>query len=134
MIHPITPALYQTICEWWKSHSWPVLPQNVLSKRGYMAFIGEKPIISAYLFKDESCGFCLVEWITSNPESSSEERELALKELLDHISEEARKIGGFLLNAMVQNQNLVQRLIRNNFQISDTQMIHLQRPLIKPEA
>jgi len=116
---------FEVFYSWCDAHQFPKLPRSILSSRGYMAFIEDKPIIAGFLYKDETSGFCLVEWVVSNPNSSSEEREEGLKELINQLRVEAKKLGGIILYTMVQNVNLIQRYLNNGFQVTDQNMTHL---------
>lgn len=125
MIHPLSAPLLNTVYEWWSEHQWPALPQEILPSRSYMAFIGEKPILAGFLYKDETCGFSMLEWIVANPDSTQEEREEAFQELIDHVTQVAKEIGAKVLLTSTKNESLCDRFLKQGFQKTDTGMTYL---------
>lgn len=136
MIHPITPPLYETVCEWWKHYGAVVPPREFFPKLGFVAFIGEKPIIAAWLYRDQECAFSMMEWVIANPDSTHEEREPAFKELAEHIFEVARSLGAKIMNiAISENKKTFgQRLESVGFTPTDRNMtLYLKDLSLKKE-
>lgn len=127
MIKLIGSSYYSILCNWWQSHGWPAIPKELLSSRGYISCLNEKPIIAGFLYKDETSTFGMMEWIIANPESTQEERTVAFKELVDHVVEEAGKIGVKFMFTVVKSDSLKNRFLENGFNITETQMTHLGR-------
>jgi hypothetical protein len=130
MIKQIDDDLYQTVCTWWVARGWPELPQGFLPKRGYVAFVGEKPIIAGFLYKDETSYFGMMEWIVAAPDASKEEKTIGFNELCEHISQVAKNAGVKLLMTAVNNPSLQQRYENNGFNPTDTGMTHLQKVFV----
>lgn len=93
MIQPITLDLYEVLVSWWKSYGWPIPEKNILPQRGYVSFIGDRPIGAGFFYKDETADFGLMDFIVCNPDSTSEERAQAIAEVEGHIREAAKSLG-----------------------------------------
>lgn len=130
MIQQIDDSLYQTICSWWIAHNWPVLPKEMLPKRGYMAFLGEKPIIAGFLYKDETSAFGMMEWMISNPDSSREQRDESFKELIKHVQEVSKEIGVRFLFTTTSKESLINRYKDAGFLVSDQSVTHLTKEIL----
>ena len=128
VIKSIDDPLYLLLTEWWTKHKWPVIPKPFLPKTGYMAFVGEKPIVAAFLYKtDSSMG--ILEWYVSNPDSTYEERTAAMNELLEKVFETARTLGIQAIFTSCTNKSLISRLTAHGFGITDTEMTNLIKTL-----
>jgi len=93
MIKPITFELYQTLVGWWEAYNWPIPEQNILPHRGYVYFIGEKPMGAGFLYNDPTADFGLMDFIVCNPDSTPEERAEAIKGVETHIRKTAKALG-----------------------------------------
>lgn len=125
MIKSINDDLYKLICTWWEAHSWPALPQELLPKRGYVIYINEKPVIAGFVYKDETSGFGMLEWIVSNPESTKEERDEGFRELVAHVESVGREIGIKFLFTYANHVSLIQKYQSNGFMVVDQNNTHL---------
>lgn len=133
MITPINDALYEIICGWWKAYGWPILPKELLPKRGYVAFIDEKPIIAGFILKDMDIPFGVFAYPTANPEASYEERTIGFSKLLAHVYEVSREIGLRHLMVAANNKSLCQRYLDNGFLKCDENVIHFYKEIICPQ-
>lgn len=115
MIRQIDDELYQIVCGWWEKHGWPVIPKNMLGNDGYMIFIGEKPIMSAYLYKAENASYGMIEWVLSNPESTHEERTQVFDLLMDHLAVLAKDKKIACVQMFAKNKRLEDRLVKSGF-------------------
>jgi len=125
MIHPITDRHYQLICEWWQAHNFPIVSKEFVSTRGFIFCSDEKPIVAAWVMKEETCGFGMLEWLVFNPEATSEERETGFRELVSHCETVAKEIGVKGLLTTTNNQNLAKRFLNHGFHKSDEGVIFL---------
>lgn len=126
MITPINDTLYEVICGWWKAYGFPVLPIDLLSKRGFISFINSKPVVCGFLYKDETSSFGMIEWITVNPDSSEEDRRDAFKALMDHFKSLSKEIGIKFLISVSTNESLTSRLEGSGFCLTkNTYLQHL---------
>ncbi len=60
---------YHEVCSWWTQHGHPVLPFNMLSTFGLMAFEGEQPICVSFVYLLSDCNIAQIAWTTTNPEA-----------------------------------------------------------------
>lgn len=131
MIRPITESDYFAICEWWKHHKWQVVPAQALPPNGYIALVGEKPIVAGFLYRtDSNLGW--LEWIVSNPDSTFDERTTAINELLETIFQRAKELKIQAIFTSSNNETLIKRLAEQGFQITDKNVTHLIKPLPSP--
>jgi hypothetical protein len=122
MIKQIDDELYEVVCGWWAKRGWPEIPRNMIGPDLYVAFIGEKPIMSAVLYKAEGSSYGMLEWILSAPESSKEERDSVFDGLMDHFTELAKSKGIAGLQNFTNHKRLKERLLRNGFFETDQKM------------
>lgn len=126
MITPINDTLYEVICGWWKAYGFPVLPRDLLSKRGFISFVNSKPIVCGFLYKDETSSFGMLEWITINPDSSDDERFEAFNALMIHFKNLSKDIGIKFLISVSTNESLTSRLESSGFCLTkNTYLEHL---------
>ena len=110
---------FEVFYSWCDAHQFPKLPRSILSSRGYMVFIEDKPIVAGFLYKDETSGFCFFAWPVMNPLASSKEREEGFSALIEHVRVEANKIGGLMMVATPNHQGLINRYMHNGFKSTD---------------
>src|SRR3990167_6225154 len=117
MICQIDDNLYQTVCSWWKDRGAPAIPRDLLPKRGYVVVKGDRPIIAGFLYKDETARFGMVEYISSDPKSTKEERSSGFVELMDHILTVAKEDGIMFLITTANHPGLIEKLKNSGFKI-----------------
>lgn len=124
MIKQLNDELYKTLCEWWEGHNWTAQPREILSPYGYVSFLNDKPVMSAFLYKTE--GSCLgwMEWILSNPESSYDERTECFKELVSFIEVKAKELGIKAIFTATKSASLSKRLDEIGFIKTDENVNH----------
>jgi hypothetical protein len=127
MIKKIDDELYQVVCSWWKDRGWPQIPRVMLPDRGYVSFVADVPVAAAFLYKDESAAFGMIEWAISDPFAQVDTRSNAIDEVIAYIVNEANKIGIKLLFTSLKNKSLLERYKKNYFNVSDTEMTNMVR-------
>lgn len=129
MILPITADLYQTLCSWWTTHSWPAIPREMLPMRGYMAFQNDTPVIAGFLYRDDTSLVGMIEWIVSNPDVSHGTKQAGFTELMTHIALVAKGLGLRALFTTSNNSNLNDKLIGHGFNKTDEAMTHFLKEI-----
>ena len=129
MVKKINDELYKILCEWWVARGWPILPHGLLPKIGFASFIGEKPVIAGFLYKDSTSWFGMMEWVVANPDTSQDERDAGFKELAEHICGEAKKVGIACLMTAVNNDRLIEKYKTCGFEEKDKGMTIMMRNL-----
>ena len=127
MIRQVDDDLYQTICSWWKEHGAPAIPRGLLPRRGYVVIEGGRPIIAGFLYKDETACFGMVEYISSDPESTKEERATGFAALMDHILKVARDEGVRFLTTTANHPGLIEKLKGSGFKMDCENVTQLFR-------
>lgn len=125
MIKQIDNELYQLIRQWWAHHKWPVMPPDMLPRTGYMAYVNEKPIVAAFLYKMDTSKIGWLEWFVSNPDSTYDERTQGMDELFETSFAKAKEMGIGALFTSCKNESLLKRLQEKGFVITDQEMTNL---------
>ncbi len=110
---------YPILCDWWKLQKWPVIPTSWLPRRGYVAFVNDKPALAAFLAKEESCKLGMLEFLVGNPALEPAEREAAAEELFPHIVKEAGGAGVEALWAVSSHESFTKKLAKYGFMTAD---------------
>lgn len=128
MIRNYTDADYPMLVNWWKEQKWPVIPKASLSNLGYISYQNNLPTAAAFLYTTNS-NLAWLEWMIANPQYDWETRQEAIYELIDHISEEAKKQGYSILFTSVSNKRLMEKYVNKGFIVTDTDMTNMLRGL-----
>lgn len=131
MIKTIDKELYEIICGWWRARGWPAMPLDALSKRGYIVFIDDRPIVAGFLYKDETSCLGMFGWIISSPDSTHDERDKCLDELISHVEFVAKDIGITLLMTSIKHGSLVEKLKGHSFLVLGDGSIEMAKLLKK---
>jgi len=126
MLRRYTHFDYGIITEWARARQFPVLPQEFLPATG---LIHEGHCVG-FLYGTDS-KICWMEWIISNPNSKSSERNTAMNELLDGLIEEAKRQGFLIMFSSVEaaNKKLTDRYGSKGFVMTDTGMNNMIKDL-----
>lgn len=113
---------YDILKEWWSFWRFPapsplLLPQYeeglfnglLISEKG-------KDLASGFLYETNS-GIAWIEFIVTNPKTTSEERNKAILKLLEELSNSAKELGFLTIFSSVKNENLINKYIENGFSI-----------------
>lgn len=101
---------YKTVCEWWKSWNWPVLPKSALPDNGKGGFMVEKNgelIVCGFLYLTNS-KWALLEWIVSNPKYRQADRKDAIELLVKNAEIVCKKIGVEFVFSIARHEGLIQ--------------------------
>ena len=115
---------YNILVDWWKGHAWTPIPYDMLPKVGFIV----NDSVAGFLYATDS-SMCVIEWIVSDPKSDKNLRKESIKILLDHLCNEAKKLGFICCFTYTKNKGLIQKLQENNFIKTDEDMIHFIRSL-----
>ncbi len=122
MIRKINDKLFAIFQDWCRSQGWPQAPRELFPSRGYIAFIGEKPVIAGWLYRDPDSAYSMMEYVVANPDSSHEDRSICFHELAEHIFEEARASGAKLMHMAIardKDETFGRRLEAEGFEATD---------------
>lgn len=113
---------YDMLKEWWSFWRFPapsplLLPQYeeglfnglLISEKG-------KDLASGFLYETNS-GIAWIEFIVTNPKTTSEERNKAILKLLEELSNSANELGFLTIFSSIKNENLINKYIENGFSI-----------------
>lgn len=119
---------YEQMGSWHVSWKWPVLPKEMLSKRGYIVSRGNVDLYSCFLYETDSA-LSWIEWFVGNKKTTKDQRKDAKKFLINHVAEEAKSLGFKALYTSVKESVLLNDLKDCGF-IPETGMINCTKPLI----
>jgi hypothetical protein len=122
MIKQIDDELYEVVCGWWVKRGWPIIPRNMIGSDLFIAFSGEKPIMSAVLYKAEGCAYGMLEWFNSNPDSTREERDQVFDGLVEHLTSVGKSKGVAGFQNFTNHRSLKERLLKAGFFETDQEM------------
>jgi hypothetical protein len=105
---------YPTISSWWRERDFPTIPEHHLPKTGVV--VGD--VAAGFLYATDG-GIAIMEWVTTNPAASSEQRHLALGILVNELCEQARAQGFSMMFASVGDVGLISRYQEHGFFVSD---------------
>lgn len=122
---------YPILKEWWNAHNFPAPPQECLSNRGtIITDPSHTPLAAAWLYTDPSTCLAMMEFIITNPANTPLTSMRAIHTLTNHISSIATSLGKTHLFTTVPTASLSRLLQACDFTQTDTNYIHLIRPLL----
>jgi len=122
-----TPEDHPMLTTWWKAHGFPQLPQAILPKFGLIAEHEGKAVVAAWLYMDNSVGVCMLEWLTTNPETPAKFVPTAIRVLVDFMWERANAMDYGVMLTTCRQPALARIYEKNGFQRTDDGVIHLLR-------
>ena len=111
---------YEMLQEWWKFWRFPSPPIVTLPQEddeyfsGVIAYNNEKEIASGFLYKTNSA-ICWLEYIVTNPKTTSEERDLGIKKVIEVLSNMAKELGYKAIFSSIKNENLINKYKNSGF-------------------
>lgn len=119
---------YPMICQWWDDWNFQKMPEQALSKRGFIVSQGGEDICAAWLYSSDSV-ICWVEFYVANKKASRKNKKGAFAFLIEAIAKDARKLGFSIMFSSVKNISLMNRLEKSGFQVADEGMTNLIKVL-----
>ena len=118
-------ADYPVVSEWWKAHGWPPVPQYMLPKLGIMVERDGLPCLAGWVYMDNSCGVCMLEWVVSNPDTPPRD----VLRSIEHLTAAAKLVSvqnnDHSMLTSCKQESLARAYERNGFVRTDEQMKHL---------
>lgn len=106
---------YASLCTWWVSHKWNIMPLVTLPKTGLII----EDVCACFLYTTDSDVMALA-FPISNPKKTDEERSEGLDLLLHDAKTLAKERGARLLVTKASNKSLIERYKQLDFKIIDT--------------
>lgn len=117
---------YNTLIKWWKGHKWVLVPLDSLPDTGLVCFFGDKPVCAGFLYRTNS-NIAWLEWLVCDPKADRNYRSACIDKLIKELINLAKEDGYKIIFTSVSNKNLITRLGRHNFEITDNNMNNLIR-------
>ncbi len=86
------------------------IPKDYLSDYGVIGIVDGKPIAAMWLYPMLGCKMCVIEGIISDPDSTKEERKLALDVMFENIHGIAKDMEYKLIICMTDNSSIAARI------------------------
>ena len=105
---------YEMLQEWWKVWRFTSPPIITLPQEdneyfsGVIAYENNKDIACGFLYKTNSA-LCWLEYIVTNPNTTSEERNLGIKTVIEQLSIKAKELGYEAIFSSIKNENLINK-------------------------
>jgi hypothetical protein len=122
---PYTPEHYPTLCQWWTAHNWTAPPQSCLTAQGLI--IPDQA--AAFLWRDPTSTLAAQEFLVTNPSNTPLQSFRAIVTLSKAIADLARLQGATALFTSCVQPSLARTLQTTGFLQTDTNVIHMIRPL-----
>lgn len=86
-----------------------------------MAYVGDRPLMAAWLYRDPDSAYCMMEYVVAAPQSTHEERQNAFHELAEHIFAVARDLGAKIMHMAIssEKERFGEQLEAEGFQPTD---------------
>jgi hypothetical protein len=120
---------YETVKAWWHGHGWPGVPLAMLPKLGVIAFRDEQEAAAGWLYMDNSCGVCMLEWLVTNPDLRGREPIYAIRTVTDYLTLAAKEMNYGVMLTSCKQPSLARIHEKAGFTRTDGEMIHLVKTL-----
>jgi len=120
---------YDTIVEWGTKQGWPMMSSKYYGLKGFMATESNTPVAVGFVYRDEGCPFCILEWVIGNPDVDWELRKKGIDNIMEACFSWAKEDGAEVVLTMTKNKRLIEKYKENKFVETDNEMTHLIRRL-----
>jgi len=117
---------YDEVCSWWVAYGWGKIPLVILPAAGFVVESDGINICAGWIYEDKNAPFGMMEWIVSNPDSSSTESYKALNMLIETISKYADE-SKLVLHTSCKVKGLLKLYENHGFSKADEHMTNMVR-------
>jgi hypothetical protein len=117
---------YNLTVAWGKAkHSFPIMPQEIMPKIGFMSFVDDVPVFAAwmYLADDHLIGF--IAYVIANPDTDNHQRMAGFEILMNEFELEAERNELKGLFTTTNTASLITRMKDSEFTVCDSDVVHL---------
>lgn len=112
---------YSLIKNWWLGHTGDIAPEQfLLSDFGHVALSAGKPVAAMFWFPTIGSKIAFIGWPISNPESTRDERSVALDKLMFEIERHALILGYSALTTYSSRSSVAKRFEQHGYMIGDS--------------
>lgn len=112
--------------EWGKKkHDFPIMPFEILPKRGFMSFVDGVPVFAAWMYITDEHLMGFIAYVIANPGTDTHHRKIGFEALMNEFENEAekQKISFFFTSG--NTGSLVTRMKNDGFTVCDPDVVHL---------
>ena len=127
----LTSEDYEQLKGWWRDHHWTPPPQQMLpdnGKCGIMISKNGENICAGFIYFTNST-VAWIEFIIANKQYQQRDKKLALKELVNTISEISRSQGFSVLFTSLESKSLIKLFKECDFVVGDEGVTQLIKTL-----
>jgi|SRR6478609_7169558 len=122
------PEDYEDIKVWCEKRSCPLISTESLSETGFIVKVREEKIMAGWFYHTNS-NIAWLEFVITNPDSSSENRHQALDLFFETTVNYAKECGIKNLFAVADDNGIIERMQKQNFNVSNNKVFILGRSL-----
>lgn len=112
---------YNTLTQWWKAHSWDMIPQKYFPKHGRIAKINGKNIAAGFMFLSDS-NISVLDFIVADKNATKEERKLAVDAIIKNLKQFSLINGYDVIYCYTKHPSVIDSYKNNDFKIMQTEM------------
>lgn len=124
------PADHPIFADWWTRHKFPVMPEVFLPNTGIIVEREGVPLAGGFIYMDDSCAVCMLEWVVTNPDNKPRESLKALTMLYDFAGQLAKDYGRGIMLTAIKQPALGRLLEKVGFIKSDSEITHYIKPAV----
>lgn len=122
----VCPTEFCIVSPWWQARGGESPTREMLPGCGAMCEFNGDPLACAFMYLDATgSGVAWLAWLASKPGSSAHRVSRAFKHLFEFLTNFAREMNYWLVNATYHHPSLVSLLKRQGFQVGDVGMVQL---------
>ena len=122
----VSPADFSLVSPWWEARGGESPTREMLPGCGAVAEWNGQPIACAFMYLDATgSGVAWLAWLASRPGTSAHRVGRAFRHLFSFLTDEARRMNYWMVNATYHHPSLISLLKRLGFQTGDVGMVQL---------
>jgi len=126
----VCPRDFSLVVPWWQARGGDSPTREMLPGCGALCEHNGIPIACAFLYLDATgSGVAWLAWLATCPAANAHRAGRAVRHLLCYLSGFAKSMNYWLLHATYHHPSLVSLLKRTGFQVGDSGMTQLFKPL-----
>lgn len=113
--------LYELVNLWWEIKDGNPMPKLIASDFGFLAFDeNDKPIAANFFYPILGTEACMWALHVSSPESTKENRGLAITALCNEVEKFAKSLGYKIIVGYPKQESMTNRMINNGFILTES--------------
>lgn len=119
---------YPDVKLWWEKQEWFPVETHLLSSTGFIAETEKTKLAATWIYVTNSSIY-IMEWTVGNPDVEWEQRAEAIDLVVETASRWSKTNGAAIVFTMAGHDRLINKLKKQDFIETDTNMTHFVRRL-----